>query len=376
MRVGVVGGGQLGRMLGLAGIPLGMRFRFLEPTHPCPAGECGEVITRAYDDALGLERFVDGLSLATYEFENVPAQAAAWISERVPLHPSTRSLTVSQDRIVEKRAFEALGIPVHPFAAVSTPEDARDAARRIGLPCVLKTRRLGYDGKGQCVICAVGAEGIEATVVAAWESLGSAPCILEAFVPHTAEVSMIAVRAKPRGCEAQTAFYPLTENVHRRGILWSSVAPAPCDPDGKLDSVARGFVQRLVDSLDHVGTIAVEFFVTEQGLIANELAPRVHNSGHWTIDGAHTSQFENHLRAIASWPLGSPTLCVGACAMINLVGLSIEPSELLARDGARVHLYGKDPRPGRKLGHVTLCADTPAELAPRLARLESLVEWA
>ena len=376
MKVGVVGGGQLGRMLGLAGIPLGMHLRFLEPSPACPAAACGEVVPTSYDDEEGLARFIDGLAVSTYEFENVPADTAQWIAGRVPLSPGVRALVTAQDRITEKSLFRSLGIPVQPFAAVGTRREAEAAATAIGAPCVLKTRRMGYDGKGQCVITEPTEGSVEGRVVEAWETLSRVPCILESFVEHTAEVSMIAVRSKPPSGQPMTIFYPLTENVHREGILWRSIAPAPCDPMGDLDRQARAFVQRLVDSLDYVGTVAVEFFVTSGTLVANEMAPRVHNSGHWTIDGATTSQFENHLRAIAAWPLGSAAMCTGVSAMVNLVGCVPSTAELLAIPGARVHLYGKGARPGRKVGHVTLCADTPARLEAPLRDLESRVVWA
>ncbi|MSR28467.1 MAG: 5-(carboxyamino)imidazole ribonucleotide synthase [Phycisphaerales bacterium] len=374
MRIGVIGGGQLGRMLGLAGIPLGLHFRFLEPSAACPAAACGEVIPTAYDDPDGLERFVQGLSVATYEFESVPASSAQWLASRIPLEPSPRALEIAQDRIAEKTAFRALGIPVARFAAVGTVAEVTDAAKSIGAPCVLKTRRLGYDGKGQRVIRGGSSGDLAPQIAAAWEELGRVPCILEELVEFTAEVSMIAVRGRGAGHTRSSAYYALTENVHRDGILWRSTAPAPCDPSGELDRMARAHVSALMESLDYHGVIGVEFFVTRAGLLANEMAPRVHNSGHWTIDGALTSQFENHLRAISGLPLG-PTAARGACAMINLVGRTPLPSEILGVPGARLHLYGKPPRKGRKVGHVTLCAEDQAQLALVLRALEERVAW-
>ena len=361
-------------MLGLAGIPLGFQFRFLEPSAGCPAAIAGEVIPTDYDDLDGLARLVDGLAVATYEFENVPAATADWIAQRCDLAPSARTLAIAQDRIAEKCAFRDLGIPVQPFAAVSTEAEAVHAARTVGGPCVLKTRRLGYDGKGQCVIRETDDAAVVEAVTRGWKSLGRVACILEAFVPFTAEVSMIAARGKRVHHANPIAFYPLIQNVHREGILFRSVAPAPCDPLGELACAAQGHVQRLMESLDYVGVIAVEFFVTGAGLVANEMAPRVHNSGHWTIDGAATSQFENHLRAIAGMPLG-PTDLRGACAMTNLVGTAPVTAEILAIEGARLHLYGKGVRPGRKLGHITLCAEDPAALARPLERLDACLKW-
>ncbi len=374
MRIGVVGGGQLGRMLGLAGLPLGFQFRFLEPSPGCPAAAVGEVTPTPYDDEEGLARFAEGLQVATFEFENVPTATLEWLAQRIEVAPGTRALAVAQDRIAEKRAFRDLGIPVQAFAAITTAADLASAIASVGGPCVLKTRRLGYDGKGQRVIRESAGSSLTGAVQTAWDELGRVPCILEAFVSFTAEVSMIAVRAKRHHHKNAIAFYPLTQNTHSGGILYKSLAPAPCDPTGELERAARDHLQRLMESLDYVGTLAVEFFVTGTGLVANEMAPRVHNSGHWTIDGSATSQFENHLRAITGLPLG-PTTPRGAAAMVNLVGKQHLLSELFEVAGARVHLYGKGARSGRKLGHVTLCGEDPAALTQRLEALERLVAW-
>ncbi|MSQ90764.1 MAG: 5-(carboxyamino)imidazole ribonucleotide synthase [Phycisphaerales bacterium] len=373
MKIGVVGGGQLGRMLGLAGLPLGFQFRFLEPTADCPAGALGEVIRAPYDDLDALERFARDLSFATYEFENVPAETAQWLADRLSLAPNPRALSIAQDRILEKTTFRDLGIPVQPFAAIATVGDIVAALRTVSLPAVLKTRRLGYDGKGQRVLQATSTDPDE-FVRLAWEELGRVPCILEALVPFSAEVSMIAVRARRAGHGATIAFYPLIQNEHRSGILWKSQVPAPCDGDGRLATAAEQYVRALMESLDYIGAIAVEFFVTSAGLIANEMAPRVHNSGHWTIDGAVTSQFENHLRAIGGLSLGS-TECRGASVMINLVGRAPITARLLALPHARLHLYGKSARAGRKVGHVTLTAPAAAELGEPTRMLEQLAVW-
>ncbi len=363
-------------MLGLAGLPLGFQFRFLEPSADCPAARLGEVVHAPYDDHDGLERFALDLSIATYEFENVPAQTAEWLSQRLTLAPSAKALAIAQDRITEKSTFRDLGIPVQPFASISSDDDITRALKAVPLPAVLKTRRYGYDGKGQRVLHATETNQLS-IVRSAWDELGRVPCILEAFVPFSAEVSMIAVRARRAGAPAQIEFYPLVQNEHRGGILWKSQAPAPCDSDGKLDASAREHVRTLMESLDYVGVIAVEFFVTASGLVANEMAPRVHNSGHWTIDGSVTSQFENHLRAIAGLPLGS-TDSFAACAMINLVGSVPLHSRLLSLPGSKLHLYGKGARAGRKVGHVTLIAQDATQLArheDQLAQLERLVVW-
>ncbi len=369
----MVGGGQLGRMLGLAGLPLGFQFRFLEPSADCPAARLGEVIRAPYHDMDGLERFAQDLSFATYEFENVPAETAQWLSERLTLAPTARALSIAQDRIAEKTTFRDLGIPVQNFAGISSAGEIEAAVLKVPLPAVLKTRRLGYDGKGQRVL-RVGSTDAASTVRTAWNELGKVPCILESFVAFSAEVSMIAVRARNPGHGASIAFYPLTQNEHRDGILWKSQAPAPCDQSGELAESARAHVRTLMESLDYVGVIAVEFFVTDAGLVANEMAPRVHNSGHWTTDGAVTSQFENHLRAVGTMPLGS-TECHGASVMINLVGRSPIASRILEIPRAKLHLYGKGPRPGRKLGHVTLTGPTAHSLAAPTAELERLVAW-
>ena len=395
MKIGVVGGGQLGRMLGLAGVPMGFQFRFLEPSSDCPAGALGELIRAPYDDMDGLERFARDLSFATYEFENVPAATAHWLAERLTLVPTPRALAIAQDRIVEKTTFRELGIPVQAFAAISSLTEVAGAVQRVSIPAVLKSRRMGYDGKGQRVIRANGVNFDPALAVRqAWDELGRVPCILESFVDFTAEVSMIAVRSRCAGSiggsgvsggarggagsgtgrGATIAFYPLIQNEHRNGILFKSQVPAPCDPDGTLEAAAQAFARSLMESLDYIGAIAVEFFVTNTGLVANEMAPRVHNSGHWTIDGAITSQFENHLRAVAGLPLGS-TDARGASVMINLVGRTPIPARILELPNAKLHLYGKAPRGGRKLGHVTLTGPTAEDLVAPTAQLERLAVW-
>ena len=372
MKIGVVGGGQLGRMLGLAGLPLGFQFRFLEPAADCPAARLGEIIRAPYDDLDGLERFAQDLSFATYEFENVPAETAQWLSERLMLAPTARALAIAQDRIAEKTTFRDLAIPVQNFIGISSANEIDAAVRKVPLPAVLKTRRLGYDGKGQRVLRTNGDDAV--TVRTAWDELGRVPCILESFVDFSAEVSMIAVRVRNPGHGASILFYPLTQNEHRHGILWKSQAPAPCDRDGQLADAAQKYVRALLESLDYVGVIAVEFFVTASGLVANEMAPRVHNSGHWTIDGAVTSQFENHLRAVGSMPLGS-TECKGSSVMINLVGRAPITSRIMEILGAKLHLYGKGARAGRKLGHVTLTGPTTKSLEAATAELEKIVVW-
>jgi 5-(carboxyamino)imidazole ribonucleotide synthase len=360
MRVGVLGGGQLGRMLALAGHSLGLRFVFLDPAPDASAGQVAELRIAAYDDTDALERLAREVDVVTYEFENVPVAAARVLAGKLPVYPSPGALETAQDRLAEKRLFERLGIPTPPFAPVDSRRDLDAALEALGQPAVLKTRRQGYDGKGQRLLRS------RAEAAAAWASLGGSPLILERFVVFDREASLLAVRA----AEGTTAFYPLVENRHRDGILRLSRAPAP--HLAMLQAEAERLGTRILTALGFVGVLAVEFFVESGRLLANEIAPRVHNSGHWTIEGAEVSQFENHLRAGLGWPLGS-TLPVGWSAMLNLVGAVPDARAVLAVPGAHLHLYGKAPRTGRKLGHVTLRADTPEMLEARLPALEALV---
>jgi 5-(carboxyamino)imidazole ribonucleotide synthase len=361
--VGVLGGGQLGRMLALAGYPLGLRFRFLDPSAESGAGHLAELQLGAYDDPDALVRFADGLDVATYEFENVPDEAARILGERLPVYPPSLALATAQDRLAEKQLFERLGIPLPRYAPIGSQADLDEAVGRIGLPAILKTRRLGYDGKGQTVL------GSEADLPGAFDSLGGVPCVLEERIALRRELSILAVR----GRGGTTACYPLVQNTHREGILRVSLAPA--DNVGELQMLADGYARRILDALDYVGVLALEMFVDDRdgSLLANEIAPRVHNSGHWTIEGAETSQFENHLRAILGLPLGS-TAPRGPSAMVNLIGTIPSAADLLSIPGAHLHLYGKSPRPGRKVGHVTVTADTVAARDERLARVLAVVE--
>lgn len=358
MTIGVLGSGQLGRMLALAGYPLGLRFRFLDPVPDAPAGHLADQVEGAFDDEQVLERFAAGLELATYEFENVPVASARFLAARLPVYPPPQALEAAQDRLTEKGLFRTLGIPVPPFAPVDSPDDLAQALKEIGLPAVLKTRRMGYDGKGQRVLHA------EVDAADAWATLGGRPLILEGFVPFEREVSILAVR----GRDGATAFYPLIENHHADGILRVSLAPAP-NLTPELQREAEDYAARALEALDYVGVLAIEFFVQAGRLIANEMAPRVHNSGHWTIEGAETSQFENHLRAILGLPLGVTTP-IGCSAMMNLIGVLPDPAATLALPNTHLHLYGKSPRPGRKVGHVTLRAEDTDRLQAALARLK------
>jgi 5-(carboxyamino)imidazole ribonucleotide synthase len=320
------------------------------------AREVAEHINAAYEDRDALQRFAEGLDVVTYESENVPLDAAQFIAGHVPVMPSLEALRISQDRLNEKLCFAELGVPTAPYAAVDSFDGLQDAAPRIGYPAVLKTRRMGYDGKGQFVLRRPD------ELAMAWERLHAGNLILEGLVPFDRELSIIAVR----GRNGETLFYPLVENVHADGILRVSYAPAP-DAE-EIQSVAEDYAVRVLDALDYVGVLAIELFQAGAQLIANEMAPRVHNSGHWTIEGAQTSQFENHVRAILGYPLGAVTP-VGYSAMVNIIGRIPAPAHVLRHRDAHLHLYGKSARPGRKLGHITLRGDDPALLRRRAEEL-------
>ncbi|MGC4069987.1 MAG: 5-(carboxyamino)imidazole ribonucleotide synthase [Polyangiaceae bacterium] len=357
MRIGILGGGQLGRMLALAGVPLDMRFTFVDPTPNGPAGQIAPQIDGNYDDERALSELIERSDVISYEFENVPAKAAQWLAERRPLHPNPRALGVSQDRLVEKRTFRELGIPTAPFTPIDTPSELALELPRLGFPSILKTRRFGYDGKGQRVL------RTPSDAERAMEELGNAPCILEGFVPFQREVSLIAVR----GLDGTMGFYPLVENHHQAGILRLTLAPAPLLTTS-LQQQAEDFGRLLLEHLDYVGVITIEFFVVDGRLVANEFAPRVHNSGHWSIEGAQTSQFENHLRAITGLPLGS-TEVRGSVGMFNLVGALPERKAVLEVADAHLHLYGKAPREGRKVGHLTILSTSEEERELKMRRL-------
>lgn len=373
MLVGVLGGGQLGRMLGLAGVAMGLRFRFLDPSPDAPAKDVGELVVGDFEDSGAIDRFVAGLDVATFEFENVPAAAVRRVAERVSIHPNARALEVAQDRVGEKTFFERAGLGVHPWAGADDLAGLRAGLARVGVPAVLKTRRGGYDGKGQSVIRG-NPKGAQAggscheEAEAAWRAIGQKQAIVEAMVPFTRELSIIAVR----GSRGEFAVYPLVENRHAQGILRESRAPA-AGVSKDLEQAAHTHCHALMDAMDYVGVLAVEFFEHEGRLLANEMAPRVHNSGHWTIEGAATSQFENHLRAILGWPLGS-CAAHGASVMHNIIGQEPEVREVLAVPGAHWHWYGKEPRAGRKVGHVTVCGEDAAGVKLSSDRTAAIIE--
>jgi len=361
MKVGILGGGQLARMLTLAGYPLGLDFVVLEPATDACAAPLATAIHADYGDGAALERLSKSVDLVTYEFENVPAEAVARLERESRVYPPPAALATARDRLPEKRLFRELEIETAPFAAVDDETGLASAVAEVGLPAILKTRTLGYDGKGQAVL----QPGDDPLV--AWDRLGRVPAILEGFVAFQREVSLVCVR----GRDGAVAFYPLSENVHREGILRLSRSLA----DDPLQPQAEEYARRILERLEYVGVLAIEFFQVGDRLLANEMAPRVHNSGHWTIEGAVTSQFENHLRAIAGLPLGD-TAATGHAAMVNLIGEPPEASAVLAVPGAHLHLYGKAPRPGRKIGHVTLVERDPGVLEEKLAELTRLVPGA
>jgi len=366
MKIGVLGGGQLGRMLALAGHRLGFTFRFLDPASDAPARRVGELIVGDWNDAVSVERFVDGLDLVTYEFENVPSGMAHRIAEEMPVLPPVAALEASQDRLCEKALFNSLGISTAQYAPVSALSELEVAAERFGTPGILKTRRAGYDGKGQAPVRTARDAG------AAWKALTQsspgAELVYERFIDFEREVSVIGVR----GANGQFAVYPVTRNVHAGGILRASFAP---DGDAAIERMAHAASRTVMEHLRYVGVLAIEFFVVREHdgsarLVANEMAPRVHNSGHWTIEGAVTSQFENHLRAIVGLPLGDTSMIVpeARAAMANLIGTSGDLQSLLAISGAHVHLYGKQEREGRKIGHVTFVGSSEAALEDGVRR--------
>lgn len=374
MTIGILGGGQLGYMLALAGYPLGLHFRFLDPSPEAPVGRIASRITAEFTDHSALKKFAHGLALVTYEFENVPVETARFLAERVPVLPPSAALEAAQDRLNEKALFQKLEIATTQFVPVANSATLDSAVKEVGLPAVLKTCRLGYDGKGQWLLRTLDdVERTRAEIQPRKPSIQkgrrsateaeAAEFILERFVPFARELSVLAVRAKT----GESAVYPLVENHHRGGILRLSLAPAPrLNP--AIQRSAEGAAKRILDELQYVGVLAIEFFEHEGRLLANEMAPRVHNSGHWTIEGAITSQFENHLRAVTGLSLGA-TSPIGCSAMLNLIGELPDASDVLGIRDTHLHLYGKTARAGRKLGHVTLRANSPEQLAARLGEL-------
>ncbi|HLF31370.1 MAG TPA: 5-(carboxyamino)imidazole ribonucleotide synthase [Xanthomonadales bacterium] len=354
-RVGILGGGQLARMLALAGIPLGCKFFFLDPSAGACAATTGTLYQANFSDLDAVRALAAEIDVATFDFENVPAEVAREMGRLRPFHPSVAALEFCQDRLLEKRLLLELGIPVPLFHAVDARPDLMAAIDRIGFPAVLKTRRLGYDGKGQRILRQP--EDLEP----AWQSHGGSELILEAFVPFDAECSQLAVR----DAGGEVRFWPLTRNVHDNSVL---VLSQPGVLGRDLQNQAEHYINLLFDRWQYVGVMAVEFFVLDGELQVNEIAPRVHNSGHWTIDAAVTSQFENHLRAILGLPLGDTSM-TSFPVMFNWIGELPDRNRLLAIPGLHWHDYGKSARPGRKIGHATVTATDQATLMNRCSQM-------
>ena len=343
--IGILGGGQLGRMLALAAASMGYRVHILAPEAELPAGDVAAAVTRAeYTDLAALDAFAAAVDVATFEFENIDTRAVRHLAGRVPVHPSAASLEVAQDRLAEKRFVEALGGRPAAYRAVDSLADLEAAVAALGTPAILKTRRLGYDGKGQARIMVPG------DVPAAWDALGGQSAVLEAFVRFDHEFSVLLAR----GGDGATAVWPVAHNVHDGGILATSRVPAPPAVTAHVEPATK-LALAVAEALGHVGVLCLEFFATGAGPVFNEMAPRVHNSGHWTIEGARASQFENHIRAVCGLPLGSTALTAPIVLMKNLLGDDVHDwASLLADPGAHLHLYGKSEiKPGRKMGHVT-----------------------
>jgi 5-(carboxyamino)imidazole ribonucleotide synthase len=358
MHIGIIGAGQLGRMMAISGIPLGMTFTMYDRRADVPGAAVADIVVGGFDDLPRLRRFARSVDVVTFDWENVPVASARAVASIAPVWPPPRALETGQDRVSEKRLFRRLGIPAVPCAPVADFKGLLGAIADLGVPGILKTRRLGYDGKGQVRIRRAADAGD------AWRQLQGQPLVYERFVDFTREVSLVGVRDRA----GRMAFYPLAENVHEHGILTATRAPFV---NRALQRAAERHLRRLMLALGYRGVLCVEFFVERGGLLANEMAPRVHNSGHWTIEGAETSQFENHVRAIAGLPLGS-TRPRGHAVMVNLIGRMPPPARVAALPGVRLHDYGKAARPGRKLGHLTYVGASRAGRDRRAAQLRRL----
>ena len=341
-KIGILGAGQLARMLALAAYPLGMTTLCLDPKGGTSANQVTEVITAEYTDEVQLQNFAEQVDLITYETENIPLHVVDFLSQHHRIFPSSKALAAAQDRLQEKTLFQKLNIPTTAFVSVDSLEDLHKGVEILGFPCVLKTRRFGYDGKGQCVL-----RGFQ-DINPVWQNLGAQPLLLEEFIAFERELSLVSVCG-----QGATLFYALTQNEHYEGILRLSTAPYQ---DKALQELAEAYSKKILDYLDYRGVLAIEFFCKEGRLIANEMAPRVHNSGHWTIEGASTNQFENHIRAIAGLPLGS-TQTRGYSAMFNCIGSEPDLKKVLSVPDVHYHCYNKSAAKSRKLAHFTLCSE-------------------
>lgn len=357
--IGIFGGGQLGRMMAQAALPLNIQCTFFEASTDCPSNALGKVFSTQAEN--GLQDFIQSADVFSLEFENTPLADVDVLTKSKDLYPPRQALAIAQHRLSEKALFDELAIPVAPYSAVDSLDSLKQAVADLGLPIVLKTATGGYDGKGQFVLRSVN------QIDQAWAELGPAGSLIaESFVTFTREVSIIAVR----GQNGDVKTWPLAENHHHNGILSHSIVPAPNSAD--LQPVAQDYITRLLNHLNYVGVLTLELFVTEQGLYANEMAPRVHNSGHWSIEGAVCSQFENHVRAVAGLPLGS-TEVVRPTVMVNIIGQYPKSEDVLALSGAHLHLYNKTEREGRKIGHITLMPNDSAELTTLCQQLAKIL---
>lgn len=359
VRLGIIGAGQLGRMMALAAYPLGIECRFLDTNERAPGGQIAPIRVASLDDADEIRALAGEVDVMTYDIENISVPILESLESVLPVLPGPSIVAQAQDRLLEKRLFERLGIPTARYLAIDGPDDIAAVEQAIGWPAVLKTRRLGYDGRGQRIVRS------SSELAAAWRELGRRAAIAEGWIDFDCEVSLIGAR----GRQGELVFYPLSENRHRDGMLESTIAPFA---DARLEHEARSWMTAMMRDTEYVGVLTIEFFVADGELIANEIAPRVHNSGHWTIEGAETSQFENHVRAVLGLPLGS-TRTRGTALMRNLIGEMPPRDALLAIDGLHLHDYGKTPRPGRKVGHCTLMASDRKAAAERLRSLETVL---
>jgi 5-(carboxyamino)imidazole ribonucleotide synthase len=361
LRVGIVGAGQLGQMLALAGYPIGVRCRFLDRSADTPGAQVAPTLVGDLEDAALLAALASQSDVLTFDWENISSAALKPLQKLTTIRPGPLALETSQDRMLEKALFAKLKIPVAAHAAIDSRDELVAATRKLGLPGILKTRRLGYDGKGQFVLKHA------AQIDEAWAAIGAGGLIYEKFQKFSRELSLVGARS----AAGHTVFYPLSANTHSGGILRFSTAP---HINARLELRARDYLKRVMNALAYVGVLTMEFFVVDGRLVANEMAPRVHNSGHWTIEGCVTSQFENHLRAICDLPLGS-TRALGHSAMINFLGKMPDRERLMAIDGLAFHDYGKQSRPGRKLGHCTIIKSHPRQRNLALRHALELVEW-
>lgn len=358
MKIGILGGGQLGRMLALAGTPLGFRFVSYDPSPDAPAAEVSTVCVGEFTDPAQLSQFARMVDVITYEFENIDASAIELCAQITPVFPPPEALRIGQDRVREKRLFLELEIPTARFFPIASPAELQDACAQLGLPAILKTVRMGYDGKGQHRLMR------EEDLTSAWSTLNGSPLIVEQLIPFERELSIIGVRTAGGECQ----FYPLTENLHRDGIL--RVSRAPATNTEHLQPVAEDYARRIMGRLNYVGVFALELFEHRGQLLANEMAPRVHNSGHWTQNGSECSQFENHIRAITGLPLGDTTASA-ISVMVNLIGEAPPLERLLTIPHLHAHLYRKAPRPGRKIGHLNITAADHATVERSLEAVQT-----